>query len=170
MRPEITGTDVSLYETQTRGAGPSGSNSGGSREATITVASPSPAIRTPVDVEDTLGTSLAADAEQDEPVEGISEGLRKLSIGTSANRYHGRYSTLVLIGAAMDLRKRALEVQHGQLPPLWPRKGTRRPVSNGSLNNLAHLPDIEAHSGFRLHSTTRCPYLPNSHQTICATL
>ena len=129
VRPKIVGADASLSATQTQGAGPSRPHSMGSREASNTIASPSPAVRNPVDFDDTLGVNLPADAEEDAPVEGISEGLRKLSIGTSANRYHGRYSTLVLIGAAMDLRKQALEAQHGQIPPLWPRKGTRRPVS-----------------------------------------
>lgn len=140
MHPEIMGTDVYLSDTQVRELGPPRANSVGSREAVNTIASRSAAVRTPADVDDSLSANLTVDAEQDEPVEGISEGFRQLSIGTPANRYHGKYSTLVLISAAMDLRKRALQAQHGQPPPLWLRQGTRRSVSSKLLSDLARSP------------------------------
>ena len=128
--------DGELSDVQTHGPSSSRANSTGFREAVKSIASPSAAVRTPVDAADSPDVAPAADAERDDLVEGISEGMRKLSIDTPANRYHGKYSTLVLITAVADLRKQTLEARHGQLPPSRPRQGNRRPVSDKGWYNL----------------------------------
>ena len=131
--------DADLSDIPAHGPGSSRANSAGFREAVNSIASPSAAVRTPVDAADSPDAVSVAEVEDDERVEGISEGMRKLSIDKPANRYHGKFSTLVLITAVADLRKQALESRHGQLPPPRPRQGTRRPVSGGFLNGCASL-------------------------------
>ena len=115
-------------------------NPAGFCEAVNSIASNNAVLLISVELADSPEDTSATDAEHDETVEGISEGIRKLSIDTPANRYHGKYSTLVLMTAVADLRKQTLEAQHGQLPPSRPREGIRQLVSDNFLSKYSSLP------------------------------
>ena len=138
-RPDVIEADSDLSDIQALRAGSSRPSPANFCEAINSNTSNSAFVLISVDLADYLDDTSATDAEHDETVEGISEGIRKLSIDTPANRYHGKSSTLILMTAVADLRKRTLEAQHRQLPPPRPREGIRQVVSGNVLSESRTL-------------------------------
>ena len=60
--------------------------------------------------QDTLNASRGSNAHGSDPdgYDGLSEGLRTLSVDSPTYRYHGKQSTLVFIRAVQDLKSRTL--------------------------------------------------------------
>ena len=71
----------------------------------------------------------SSQTQQEDDSEGLTEGLRKLSMTTPTYRYHGKYSALVLIRTIVDVKGRVLEEANEEPEPtLLHRDYQNRPV------------------------------------------